>query len=257
MLRPVLVVAGLVAGAGVAFGQSAAAPVSPSAPVTASGQAYFEFLLARRLEGQGDTAGALEALKRARALDPMSAEILAETAGLYARQNKAVEAIEVAERALKLDPKNVEARRTLGLLFAAWSDGGIPPPPGRTIAQLRTSAIEHLTAIVGSPGAATDLTMQLTLARLHLRDGRADRAVPILENIVSQAPFATEPYTLLADARVALGRVDAAIEALQMAAELNPRHYASLGELYERQGRWAEAAAAYEQAVTNGRNVNR
>ncbi len=254
MLHPVLLLVLLMSWPALAHGQAAPAAPTAAAP---SGQAYFEFLLARRLEGQGDTAGALEALKRAQALDPMSAEILAETAGLYARQNKAVEAIDVAERALKLDPKNVEARRTLGLLFAAWSDGGIPPPPGRTIAQLRTSAIEHLTAILESPAAATDLTMQLTLARLHLRDGRADRAVPILENIVSQAPFATEPYTLLADARVALGRVDAAIEALQMAAELNPRHYASLGELYERQGRWAEAAAAYEQAVTNGRNVNR
>ena len=55
----------------------------------AEAQAYFEFLLARRLEAQGDTAGALEALKRAQALDPQSAEILAELAGFYARQNKA------------------------------------------------------------------------------------------------------------------------------------------------------------------------
>ncbi|MGH9176498.1 MAG: tetratricopeptide repeat protein [Vicinamibacterales bacterium] len=236
------------------FAQSAPAATVPEATRS---QAYFEFLLARRLEAQGDSAGALEALKRAQALDPQSAEILAETAGLYARQNKGVEAVEAAERALKLDPKNTEANRLLGLLFAAWSDGGVAAPPGRTPAQLRAAAIEHLTRILETPAVATDLNLQLTLARLHLRAGRADRAVPILESIVSQAPFATEPYTLLAEARLSLGRTDAAIEALQMAAELNPRHYVSLGELYERQGRWAAAAAAYEQAVKNLRGVGR
>jgi hypothetical protein len=31
-----------------------------------------------------------------------------------------------------------------------------------------------------------------------MRAGSAERAVPLLENIVSQAPYATEPYTLLA-----------------------------------------------------------
>jgi tetratricopeptide (TPR) repeat protein len=81
--------------------------------------------------------------------------------------------------------------------------------------------------------------------------------VPILENIVSQAPFASEPYTLLADARLALGRVDAAIEALEMAAELNPRYYVDLAELYEKQQRWTAAAGAYEQAVTSVRNPGR
>jgi len=244
----------LSSGGAVAYAQSAA--VTPS-PGLAKGDASFEFLLARRLEAQGDAAGALEALKRAQALDPRSAEILAETAGLYARQNKAAEAVEAAERALKIDSKNNEANRLLGLLFAAWSDGGVPPPPGRTPAELRTAAIDHLTRILETPAVATDLNLQLTLARLQLRAARADRAVPILENIVSQAPFATEPYTLLAEARLSLGRVDAAIEALRMAAELNPRHYVTLAELYERQERWAGAATAYEQAVKSSRGAGR
>lgn len=254
MGRLVLVVALFSLSEGPAFAQ-----LPPAAPTAGppKAQASFEFLLARRLESQGDTAGALEALKRAQALDPQSAEILAETAGLFARQNKGPEAMEAAERALKIDPRNSEANRLLGLLFAAWSDGGVPPPPGRTTAQLREAAIDHLTRILDTPAVATDLNLQLTLARLQFRAGRADRAVPILENIVAQAPFATEPYTLLSEARLSLGRVDAAIDALQRAAELNPRHYVSLAELYERQGRWAAAATAYEQAVKNSRGATR
>lgn len=254
MPRLALLVALLSWGGGSAFAQSAPAPPLTG---TSKAEASFEFLLARRLEALGDSSGALEALKRAQALDPQSAEILAETAGLYARQNKGVAAVEVAERALKIDPKNNEANRLLGLLFAAWSDGGVTPPPGRTPADLRVAAIEHLTRILDTPAVATDLNLQLTLARLQLRAGRADRAVPILENIVAQAPFVTEPYTLLAEARLSLGGVDAAVDALQRAAELNPRHYITLAELFERQGRWAAAAASYEQAVKTMRAAGR
>ena len=247
MVRVAVVIACLLAGSGLSLAQTP--PASDAA-----GQAYFEFLLARRLEGQGDNAGALEALKRAIALDPKSGELYAELAGFYARQNKGEEAVEAAERALTFDPDNVEAHRMLGLVFAAWSDARAGEvPPGRKATELRAQAIEHLTKIVDTPAIATDLNIQLTLARLHMRAGSAERAAPILENIVSQAPYATEPYTLLAEARLSLGQVDAAIEAMEMAAELNPRHYLSLGDLLERQGRWQDAAAAYERAMASNR----
>src|SRR5688572_33287169 len=49
--------------------------------------AYYEFLLARRLEGEGDSDRALAALQRAAAADPTSAEIKAEIAGLYLRRD--------------------------------------------------------------------------------------------------------------------------------------------------------------------------
>ena len=218
------------------------------------GQAYFEFMLARRLEAQGNDAGALEALQRAIALDPKSAELQAELAGFHARQNNGEEAVAAAERALKIDPNNIEANRISGLVFAAWSDAPAGQvPAGRTPTQLRAAAVEHLTKILETPAVATDLNLQLTLARLHMKAGSAERAAPLLENIVSQAPYATEPYTLLAEARLSLGRVDAAIEAMEMAAELNPRHYLSLGDLYERNGRWQDAANAYERAMSSSK----
>jgi tetratricopeptide (TPR) repeat protein len=222
-----------------------------------SGQAYYEFMLARHLENQGDESGALEALKRAQAADPKSAEIKAELAGLYARQNKAEEAVGVAEQALKIDPESIEAHRILGLVFAAWSDGAVTPPAGRTQAQLRRDAIEHLTKIVDTPAVATDLSLQVTLGRLHMRSGDPAKAIPILETVVAQMPFATEPYTLLAEARIAVGRMDEAAEALAMAAELNPRHFNSLGELYERMGKWSDAADAFARAVQAVRTPSR
>src|SRR5262245_51029786 len=181
-------------------------------------QAYYEFMMARHLESEGNQAAALEALKRAQALDPKSEEILSELAGYYARQNKGAEAIDAADRALALNAGNVEAHRILGLVYAAWSE---QPPAGKSVPQMRDLAIQHLSKIIDTPLAATDLSLQLTLGRLQLRSGHADRAVPILEGIVAQMPYTTEPYTMLAEARMALGKIDGAIEALEMAAEIN------------------------------------
>ena len=56
--------------------------VMVGAPAWASAQdsagAYFEFLVARRLEGQGDFAGAQAALERAAKVDSRSSEVRAE-----------------------------------------------------------------------------------------------------------------------------------------------------------------------------------
>ena len=254
--RDAAVIVGLVlAGVASSSAQTATKPAqTATTQPDARSQAYFEFMLARRLESQGNETGALEALKRAIALDPKSAELQAELAGFHARQNNGEEAVTAAERALTLDANNVEAHRMLGLVFAAWAEApGGQVPAGRTATQLRTQAIEHLSKIAETPAVSTDLNLQLTLARLHMRAGNAERAVPLLENIVSQAPYATEPYTLLAEARLTLGRVDAAVEAMEMAAEINPRHNLALGDLYEKQDRWKDAAGAYERAIAASR----
>src|SRR5687768_6742525 len=116
------------AASGSEGGQTSAAPGDPKA------QALFEFLMARRMESEGDHAGALAALERARKLDPTSAELAAEVAGHHSRQNRMPEAIAAAEQALKLDKDNVEAHHVLSLVYAAWADGAAPPPSGMSVA---------------------------------------------------------------------------------------------------------------------------
>src|SRR4029079_6172026 len=74
---------------------------------------YFEFLQARRLEGEGNPDAALASLQRAAAADPRSAEIRAEIASLYFRKNPParVEGEKFAREALAIDENNVEANR--------------------------------------------------------------------------------------------------------------------------------------------------
>lgn len=236
---------------------ASAQPASTVAERLPSADAYYEFMLARRLESDGDTKGALAALERAQKLDPTSATLFAERAGLYARENDGDAARKAAEEALAIEPGNVEAHRILGLVYSAMSEPGAPPTAGETPTTLREKAIEHLRAIQKSPVMATDLNLQVTLGRLLLGSDQADEAVTVLESVASQAPYAAEPHVLLAEALTAQGRYPEAAESLTRAAEINPRHYITLGDLYERLGRWAGAAQAYGEAVANIRTPSR
>ena len=248
--RAALVLA-ITAASASAFGQTTAAP-----PQDPKAQAFFEFLMARRAEAAGDAAGALAGLERARKLDPQSAEIPAEIAGYYYRQNRPAEAVANAEQALKLDKDNVEAHHTLGTVYSSWADGDTPPP-GQSRATARAKAIEHLSVIQNTPLMATNPNLQMTLGRMMLEAGKADQAVPVLEKVAAQAPWAAQPLLLLHQAQVMLDRMEDAERTLVAAAEVDPRHYSSLGQFYERQDKWAEAAAAYEEAVASSKQPSR
>ena len=253
LARAVLV---LLVTAGAAFGGDAGqTTVVP--PVDPKAQALYEFMMARRLEAAEDNAGALAALERAKKLDPHSGEISAELAGYYFRQNRASDAVAAAEQALRLDKDNVEAHNILGSVYSTWAEGGAAPPPGQTAATTRTAAIEHLSAIFNTPLMATNPNLQMTLGRLHLRAGKPELAVPILEKVAQQAPWAAEPLLLLYEAEVSQGKLAEAEQSLIQAAEVNPRYFPQLGQFYERAGKWPEAASAYEQALAGSRQPSR
>ena len=246
-----MLVALAIAVASPALAQPSAAPGSPKA------QAFFEFMMARRLEASGDAAGSMAALQRAQVLDPDSADIAAEIAGAHARQDQAPAAILQADRALTIDAANVEAHHVLAQIYAAWAEGGAPPPAGETQATARTKAIDHLMAIQKSPVMAVDPNLQMTLGRLQLRAGRTADALPILERVATQAPWAAEPRLLLHEAYASSGKIDEAEAALLEAAQINPRYWAQLGQFYERRDKWEEAAAAYQQALQGTRQPSR
>jgi predicted Zn-dependent protease len=209
----------------------------------------FEFLVARRAEAADDAKAAQAALERAVALDPESAELRAELAGFFARQNRATEAVTAAERALALDPDSEEAHRILGLVNAAWADGVVDGPAGGSEERWRAAAITHLQKVQNSPAMATDLGLQLTLARQLLGADRATDAVPILERIVSQTGPAGEPVSMLAEALRATNQLDRATAVLEQAAAANPRYFMALGDVYERQERFEEAADAFDRGA--------
>jgi tetratricopeptide (TPR) repeat protein len=211
--------------------------------------AYFEFLMARRLESEGDNRGALSALERAAAADPKSAEIRAEIASFHLRRNQRSEAEKAALAALALDEGNVEANRVLGNLYAAAAEGGgqqrVPPAEA---AKNTAAAIRYLErALAGSP--TTDANLLFTLGRMYIRSGDTEKAVQALTRVLGQNPNSLQGRLTLAQAYAAAKDLTTAMTVLEEVLEDDPRVASALGQYQEQAGLLSEAAATYTVAL--------
>jgi tetratricopeptide (TPR) repeat protein len=221
------------------------------APSLAAAQSdpYLDFLIARRLESEGNTADARTALERAAKADPTSAEIRAELAGFHMRQNDIPEAETAAREALKLDAANVEAHRVLGLIFAAYAESAEENKAEARTPEYVKEAISHLEKVAATPGGVTDLNVQYNLGRVYIRAGDTTKAIERLQGVVDQNPYSVQARLSLAQAFSAAERHEEAAGALEPAVEDEPRLASTLAQFYERAGKQAEATAAYEKAL--------
>ncbi len=221
----------------------------------AKADAYYLFLEARQHEMDGDTDGAITLYQEAARVDPSSGAILAELAGLYARQNRLREAVTTAEAALKIDKDTIEAHSILGSIYAAYAQG---EESGRTSAasaaekDYAARAIAHLEAVLNARGTTAGPDLLITLARLYVKTSAPDKAIPLLARFSAQEPDAIEGVALLAEAYTQAGRPEDATKLLERSAEREPSFYPLLADLYERAGRWNDAADAYQKAVQRG-----
>src|SRR5688572_13782255 len=224
---------------------SGAQPAGGVAPDTAR----YYFLLGRYYESKGEVDKAIASHKQALSLEPRSAEVRAELAGVYARQDRAVEAVEMAETALKQDPSNREANRITGSVYAALAEQRQSLRPGEDPALYVPRAIAALERARQDGGAETSL--ELTLGRLYLQTKLFDKAIPLLRRVALQQPGYTEASVLLATALEGAGRTSEARDALRAALDENPksmRGWVMLGELSEKESEWESAADAYARA---------
>ena len=218
---------------------------------TSQAQAYRLFMVGLHLEDEGDTDGAIDALRGAAALDPEAGEPLAALAELYSRTSRADEAVSAARAAIERESGNLTARRILGLIHAAAASRDGTP---EDVAE----AIRHLEQARGT--ILPDLQVELTLARLYLRSEEAARAVELLEDLRRAGLGSSQVALLLSSAYELSGRADDALETLEAAAASGRpsfRVFERLGRLYERRRRWDDAVEAYRLAVArNVRSAN-
>ena len=215
----------------------------------ASDTARYYFLVGRYYESKGEVDKAIASHKQALSLAPGSAEVRAELAGVYARQDRAVEAVDMAETALKQDPSNREANRIIGSVYAALVEQRQSLRPGEDPALYVPRAIAALERARQDGGAETSL--ELTLGRLYLQTKLFDKAIPLLRRVALQQPGYTEASILLATALEGAGRTSEARDALRAALDENPksmRGWVMLGELSEKENEWESAADAYARA---------
>ncbi len=220
---------------------------TPTSVTSLRPEAYYEFLRGTHLEGRGQVDAAISAFERAATLDPHAADIPAELAALYARQGNLTGARQSAEAALKIDPKNVEAHRVLGGIFASMVESEEGAAPKAADSDTVRQAIEHLERGRRPDGTDQDTGLDIALARLYMRLGDNQKAVDVLHRVTEYEPDAGEAYVLLARAESSLGHPDKAIAAVEQAADGNPRLLPTLAQLYEDQKLWANAAKTYER----------
>jgi len=226
----------------------AVAGAQPSSAAAADTARYY-FLLGRYYESRGEVEKAIASHKQALSLEPDSAELRAELAGVYARQDRAVDAVEMAEAALKKDASNREANRIIGSVYAALVEQRQSLRPGEDPALYVPRAIGALEQARQNGGAEPGL--ELTLSRLYLQIKSYDKAIPILRRIALQQPGYTEAAILLATALEGTDRTAEARDALRSALAENPssmRGWVRLGELSEKDNEWEAAADAYARA---------
>jgi tetratricopeptide (TPR) repeat protein len=218
------------------------APATPPSNTPAMRpEAAYEFLLGRFYESRGDIDKAIAAHREAARLDPGSAEIRAELASLFARQGRVRDAVNESRAALAIDPENREANRVLGSILASDESASAGTPA-------LDEAVERLERGRRPDGVDADLSLDITLARLYIRAGKSDEAVRLLNGLLARDAV-PEAYLLLAQAHSSLGNEEAATDALDAGAQLNPRLYLPLADLYERQQKFDKAASAFEHAV--------
>jgi len=212
-------------------------------------EAYYQFVLGRRLEDEGDVDGAIAALTRAIKLDAASAELLTELAELYARQSRVREAIASAEAAIKINPGNSGAHRVLGSIYARLAERderGEGAAPAAT--PFMRQAIDHLERSLKEARPDAAAGVRLTLARLYMQDGSTDKAIGVLKQVLADEPWLPQGVAMLAQAYTDAGRGPEAIALLKEAVAVEPSFYSVLAEAFEKNRQWAEAAEAYAEA---------
>ncbi len=261
-------------------GASSATLASPSA----RSEAYYNFTMGHMYEQQYEATSrpeyatqAIEAYKKAYALDPKSPVIGERLAEMYWKAQRIHDAVAEAQEILKRDPSNLQTRRLLGRIYLR-SLGDLS---NSSQADMAEKAIEQYREIYRLEPADTESALWLArlyrlrnehdkaeevlrgvlkedpengagveqLTQLLLDEGKSGDAVTLLEGITSRTP-APALLDLLGDAYTQTHELAKAERAYRKASELDPSelsHQRGLGQTLLSEEKYSEALAVYQK----------
>jgi tetratricopeptide (TPR) repeat protein len=264
-------------------------PIDPRTPPSSKdsprAEAYYNFTMGHIYEQQYEATSnaeyatkAIEAYKKAYALDPKSPVIGERLAEMYWKAQRIRDAVAEAQEILKRDPDNVQSRRLLGRIYLrqlgeVTAGNGQSESVGKAIEQYREinrldpsdteSALwlarlyrlknEHdkaeqvLKAILKTDPENEPAVEQLT--QLLMDEGKSTEAVALLEGITSHS---SSPVLLdlLGDAYTQAHDLAKAEEAYRKAVELDPSelsHQRGLGQTLLAEEKYSEALKVYQK----------
>jgi superkiller protein 3 len=156
-------------------------------------------------------------------------------AGRLIERGELKQAEALAREAVAADPESAETHYTLGLCYEAQGN-------------LAQAEAEYKKMGVYAP----EPLLELSLARLYLRQGRLDEAEQQARSAVKKNPWVPQPHLSLGAVAMRKRDYKIAIEEFSAAVQADPREWnsrISLADAYRAVGRFNDALTEYSQAL--------
>src|SRR6202171_6053183 len=233
--------------------QPASLKTAPSEKDSARAEAYYNFTMGHIYEQQYEATSsaeyatkAIEAYKKAYALDPKSQVIGERLAEMFWKAQRIHDAVTEAQGILKRDPDNVQARRLLGRIYLrslgdVSAGNGQPETVNRAIEQYRE--INRLDP--------SDTESALWLARLYRLKNEHDKAEQVLRGILKTDPENEPAVEQLTQLLMDQGKSPEAVTLLEgtTAHSPSPVLLDLMGDAYTQAHELAKSEVAYRKAV--------
>ena len=228
--------------------QPAEAPVTPSPRA----EAYYNYAMGHLFEQQYETTNqpefatqAIDAYKKAYALDPKSPVIGERLAEMYWKAQRVHEAVTEAQELLKRDPNDLQTRRLLGRIYLR-SLGDLS---STAQSEMAARAIEQYKEVYRLD--PTDSESALWLARLYRLRNEHDKAEDVLRTLLKQDPDNETAFEQLTQLLLDEGKSADAVLLLESTTSRTPSPTLLdlLGDAYTQTHDLAKAEAAYRKAT--------
>jgi tetratricopeptide (TPR) repeat protein len=238
-----------------AFGQSVAGPdpFVPPDKLSPRADAYYNFTMGHLYEleyeqtSQPDYASkAIEAYKKAYAIDPQSPIIGERLAEMYWKAQRVRDAVNEANEILKHDPNDLATHRLLGRIYLR-SLGDVNGPSGVQSEMVVKAIAEYAEVHRLDP---SDQEAALWLARLYRLHNEPDKAEDVLKKILQEDAGNEAAVEQLTQLLLDENKADDAIQLLEgMTAHSNSATlFDLLGDAYTQNHNYAKAEGAYRKA---------
>jgi tetratricopeptide (TPR) repeat protein len=230
---------------------SASSPQVPKTPARAD--AYYNFTMGHIYEQQYESTSkpeyatqAIDAYKKAYALDPKSPIIGERLAEMYWKAQRTREAVTEAQALLKRDPNDVQSRRLLGRIYLR-SLGDFSVGNGQS--EIVDHAIEQYSEIYRLD--PSDAESALWLARLYRLRNQHDEAEAVLRAMLKEEPDNEPAIEQLTQLLLDEGKAPEAIALLEdlTSKSPSPAMLDLLGDAYTQSHDLAKAEIAYRRAT--------
>ena len=216
-------------------------------------EAYFNYTMGHIYEQQYEATSnadyatrAIDAYKKAYALDPKSPVIGERLAEMYWKAQRTKEAETEAKDILKRDPNDVQSRRLLGRIYLR-SLGDVNAGTGQS--ETANKAIEQFREI--NRLDPTDTESALWLARLYRLKNEHDRSEQVLRGILKTDPENEQGIEQLTQLLMDEGKSEEAVKLLEGITEHSdaPVLLDLLGDAYTQNHELPKAETAYRKAA--------